>query len=94
MSPLKGHQCENGMTENSTNDLSNTLCTQTTKEIQNPDFVMQMILTALDHAPKPQVTDGTNAMNHEHKMIHLGKLTWNQFTQESYILPYSQNSEM
>lgn len=34
------------------------------------------VLTTLDHASKPQVTHGTDSMNHEHEMIHLSELTW------------------
>lgn len=49
-----------------------------------------MLLTTLDHAPKPQVTHGTNSVNHEHKMVHLGELTWKRctgFKAEFYVFP-------
>lgn len=35
--------------------------------------------TTLHHAPKPQVTDWTDAMHHEHQVIHLRELPIGNF---------------
>lgn len=51
-----------------------------------------ILLTTLDHAPKPQVTHGADSMNHEHKMIHLGELTWKRCMEFDFTRGFTQSS--